>query len=468
MRSRVLPVLLLIAGCQAGPPKPKVEQATLPAAYSEDAGTASLTTGSVRQSTWWTSFGDPKMDEIAQRGLAGNIDMARARARLAAADAAVTAARADAFPSLTLGMSDVTKRETGKMKSIDGTVRTSGALLSTAWVVDLFGQVRSQTDAAKGQRDAALADTEVVRLALLSQILSAYVDARYYQERRQIAVATRELRRRNLDLTQTMRASAVASEIDVEQANALLDSVEAEIPLYETGFRKAANRIATLTGQPAGTLYDELGATAGQPQPRWHADVGIPADLTRRRPDIRRAEADLASAMAEIGVAWSQLFPTLTLSGSISPSYVSTSLASGSLNTWSFGPTLRLPIFEGGRLRANVKAAVATAEEKQLAWKSTVLEAVEQVENALTAYTREAKSLKARRDRVHRAERALSLLKASYSEGVASQFELMDADRSLYEARTLVADSRHDLALNFIALQIAAGFGVPGNEAGGS
>lgn len=468
MRSRVLPVLLVLAGCQVGPPKPKVEQAVLPATYSEAAGVSNLTTGSVRQSTWWTSFGDSKMDEIARRGLAGNIDMARARARLAAADAAVTAARADAFPSLTLGMSDTTKRETGSMKTIDGTVRTTGALLSTAWVVDLFGQVRSQTASAKGLRDAALADTEVVRLALLSQILSAYVDARYFQERRQIALATRDLRRRNLELVQAMRTSAVASEIDVEQAHALLDAVEAEIPAYETGFRKGANRIATLTGEPAGTLYGELGASAGQPQPRWSADVGIPADLTRRRPDIRRAEAELASAMAEIGVAYAQLFPTLTLSGSISPSYVSTSLASGSLNTWSFGPTLRLPIFEGGRLRANVKASVARAEERQLAWKSTVLEAVEQVENALTAYTREAKSLKARQDRVRRAERALSLLKASYQEGVASQFELMDADRSLYEARTLVAESRHNLALNFIALQIAAGFGVPDGKGGDS
>jgi multidrug efflux system outer membrane protein len=460
MRKIGLIVLTALTGCTFGPQMPRQGALPLPSAYSETTG--SLARPGVAEQPWWRGLQDPTLDQILEAGFGGNLDIQQAQARLAAAEAAITSAGATGFPALTLGAASTATREIGKMKQKQGTVSTTGYQLSASWLIDLFGEVRSQIDSAEAARDAAKAGTEVARLALTSALATQYVEARFQQELAAITARTVASRRRTLALTQGLQREGVSSGLDVSRTEEAVRAVEAEQPLQEASFRRAAHRIATLLGQPAASLVPMLDKPASQPEPAWSADAGVPADLLRNRPDIRRAEMEYLGGLADIGFAWSQLFPSVTLSGSIAPSYVKTNAASGNLTTWSFGPQLKLPIFDGGRLYANVKVAVARAQEKEAAWRASVLTAVEEVENALVSYHREATTLARTQARVRAAQRSADLSRSAFREGLSSVFEMLDAERQLFEAQSAQARSRRNLALQYIALNVAVGRGLPG------
>ena len=461
MRKIGLLVLMALTGCTMGPQLPRQELPALPAAYSEVTGSLK-TVAAPADAPWWRAFRDPTLDQILESGLGGNLDIRQAQARLAAAEAGIASAGASGFPALTLGAASGATREIGRMKQKQGVVQSTGYQLSASWLLDLFGEVRSQIESAEAARDAAKAATEVARLALTSALASQYVEARHQQELAAITARSLAARRRALALTQGLQREGMASGLDVSRSEEAMRAIAAEQPLQEANFRRAAHRMATLIGQPATALVPLLDRPAAQPEPAWPAETGVPADLLRNRPDIRRAELDYLGSLAEIGFAWSQLFPSVTLSGSIAPSYVKTSAASGHLTTWSFGPQLKLPIFDGGRLNANVKIAVARAQEKEAAWRASVLAAVEEVETALVSYRREAATLSRTQARLRAAQRSADLARAAYREGLSAAFEMLDAERQLSEAQTAQAQSRRNLALHYIALSVALGRGLPG------
>lgn len=451
----------LLSGCSLGPRVPERQAAPLPPAYSETTGAIPARTPQAGDD-WWRAFRDPLLDRLIAEAALGNLDIAQAEARIRASDAGITAAGAGGLPSLTLGASHTTQRQNGSMRTVDGTVNTTGGSLSAAWLLDLFGEVRSQVGSATASRDAAVAGAAVARLALVSDIASAYVDARYYQSLKRLSEARLASTKRTEDLTRARMREGLASELDLSRAEEASEAAAGDIPLYEASFRRSAHRIATLMGRPAADLVPQLEAASGQPAPAYAADAGVPADLLRNRPDIRRAEMDFEAAVADIGYAWSQLFPSITLSGSVTPTYVNTNAKNGSLTTWSFGPQLRLPIFDGGRLRANVKIAQAKAEEKEAAWRAAVLKAVEDVENALVSYNRQKEALASGTARVARAQKSLALARATEREGLSSLFETLDADRKLKQAEADLANARRNLALQYVALNVAAGRGLPG------
>jgi multidrug efflux system outer membrane protein len=238
-----------------------------------------------------------------------------------------------------------------------------------------------------------------------------------------------------------------------------VQSTQAEIPGLETSFRVAAHHIATLLGKPAGSMVGELQRAGSQPVFRGGITSGVPADLIRNRPDIRVAERNLAAATADIGVAISQLYPTIALSGSISPSYVRPVGGNGGLTSWSFGPTLTLPIFDGGRLRANVDISKSTAKTQYLAWKQTVLEAVEEVENALSAVRRDAQTVAALRAQVKTTQETLDLSTASYKDGASSLLDVLDAQRQVSLAQASLAAAVQQMAKDYVSLNVAVGGG---------
>lgn len=461
MRKTGLILLTVLGGCTFGPQMPQRTAEPLPPSFSESTGSI-VRPAADAQANWWTAFRDPTLDRLLESGFSGNLDIEQARARLAAAEANITASGASGFPALTLGASHNVQRQVGKMREKNGQFQTSGYQVSANWLVDLFGEVRSQIDSAEAGRDAALAGTQVARLALMSGLASSYIDARHQQELGRIASRNLETRRRTLALTRGLEQRGVSSGLDVSRAEEAVRAVEAELPTFDTNMRRAVHRMSTLIGQPAATLLPLIEKDEPQPTPAWRADAGVPADLLRNRPDIRRAEQDFVGSLADIGYAWSQLFPSITLSGSITPSYVRTNAASGNLTTWSFGPTLKLPIFDGGRLRANVAIAIARAEEKQAGWRATVLSAVEDVENALVAYNRETVALATLEARVRAGQRSVDLSNASFREGLSSLFDLLDAQRQLFDAQTALAASRRNLAQQFVSLNVATGRGLPG------
>ncbi|TCV70522.1 multidrug efflux system outer membrane protein [Neorhizobium sp. R1-B] len=449
--------LLLLSGCVVGPDHTAPEIA-LPGKFAEAKATSN---GDVSQVAWWKAFNDSRLNGYVQQGLNQNLDILQALERINAAQANVTIAGAGSLPSLDLSASSTTTGVHTKAETTSFARTTvSGGSADASWFLDLFGLYRRSKESALASLDASYAAADVARLTYLSQVAAAYIDVRYYQER--IAIARQNLgsRRETLDLTKLQLEAGAASRLDVVQSEGLVNSTLAEIPGLETQFRTAAHRIATLLGQPASSLVPELQRGARQPVPRFNVKAGIPADLIRNRPDIRATERQLASAVAEIGVAEAQLYPAITLGGSISPRYnaIAGALDTRSL-TWSFGPQLSLPIFDGGRLKGNVKLAESTAREAYLNWKQSVLDAVEEVENALAAVARDRRTVDALQATVKSYQEALQLATASYRDGASSLLDVLDAQRQVSTAQANLAQAVQQVAQDYVALNVAIGGG---------
>ena len=448
-------LLLLLAGCVSGPDHVPPEM-PLPAKFGEGGVKSN---GDVATVQWWTAYRDQRLNGLVTQGLEQNLSVLQALERINSAEANVTVAGAGGLPSLVVGASQTVSGQLGSRRQSVGATNTSAGEANVSWLLDLFGQYRRSKESALASLDSAYASADVARLSLLQDLVNSYIDARYFQERIALSQANLKSRRETFDLTKFQLEAGAASRLDVVQAEGLVQSTQAEIPGLETSYRVSAHHIATLLGLPASSLMAELQRGASQPVFRGSMQAGIPADLIRNRPDIRKAERDLAAATANIGVAESQLYPSISLSGSISPSYVRPVGANGGLTTWSFGPTLNLPIFDGGRLRANVDIAKSDAKTAYLAWKSAVLSAVEEVENAVSAVRRDAQTVQALRAQVKTTQESLELSTASYKDGASSLLDVLDAQRNVSDSQASLAAAVQQMAKDYVSLNVAVGGG---------
>ncbi|PDT08537.1 efflux transporter outer membrane subunit [Rhizobium sp. M1] len=447
---------ILLAGCVSGPDHVP-PQMPLPAKFEEG---GSKSNGNVVTAEWWTAYRDKRLDGLVTHGLRENLDVLQALESINSASANVTVAGAGGLPSLTVGASHTLSGETGRLRTSVGTTNTSGGEASLSWLLDFFGQYRRSRESAIASLGAAYATADNAKLTFLKDLIESYIDARYYQERIALSQASLKSRQQTYELTQLQLKAGAASRLDVVQAEGLVQSTKSEIPGLQQSFTESAHHIATLIGMPASALMGELQKSAGQPVFRGDIRAGIPADLIRNRPDIRKAERELAAAVADIGAAEAQLYPSITLSGSISPSWVKASGASGgSLTSWSFGPSLNLPIFDGGTLRANVEIEKSDARTQYLAWKAAVLNGVEEVENALTAVRRDTQTLEPLRRQVQTAQESLALSTTSYKDGASSLLDVLDAQRSVSDAEASLAATVQQVAKDYVDLYVAIGAG---------
>lgn len=447
---------LLLAGCVSGPDHVP-PQMPLPAKF--EAG-GNKSNGNVVTAEWWTAYRDKRLDGLVTHGLRENLDVLQALESINSASANVTVAGAGGLPSLTVGASHTLSGEKGQLRTTVGTTNTSGGEASLSWLLDFFGQYRRSRESAIASLGAAYATADNAKLTFLKDLVDSYIDARYYQERIALSQASLKSRQQTYELTQLQLKAGAASRLDVVQAEGLVQSTKSEIPGLQQNFTESAHHIATLIGMPAYSLMGELQKSAGQPVFRGDIRAGIPADLIRNRPDIRKAERELAAAVADIGAAEAQLYPSISLSGSISPSWVKSSSASGgSLTSWSFGPSLNLPIFDGGTLRANVEIEKSDARTQYLAWKAAVLNGVEEVENALTAVRRDTQTLEPLRRQVETAQESLALSTTSYKDGASSLLDVLDAQRSVSDAQASLAATVQQVAKDYVDLYVAIGAG---------
>ncbi|WP_275785252.1 efflux transporter outer membrane subunit [Pararhizobium gei] len=452
--------LVLLSGCMVGP-NYQAPGAELPAKFSQG---GKETTSSAPLNPWWEAFRDKKLNSLVAQGLGQNLDVQQSIERIMEARANVVAAGAGGLPSLDAGGSATVqgqdgsypRKTTGNDHSETKTL-TGGA--DASWLIDFFGQYRRAKESAKASLDAAYDNVGVARLAYLSDLTTSYIDARYNQEALALQRKSLASRRETLKLTEDIKAAGAASSLDVVQAEGLVNTTLAELPAYETGFHQAANHIATLLGLPASSVTAGLIKGSSQPSPRYNTKLGVPADLIRNRPDIRSAERQLAAATAAIGVAEAQLYPSLTLSGTIDGSRIIGNAATGGLSSWSFGPSFNVPIFNGGALRANVEIARSAAQQQYLTWKQTVLNGIEEVENALIALRKNYETVAALRKVVDSYEEALGLARESYRGGATSLLDVLDAERSLATSRVQLAAGIRSLAANYVALNVALGGG---------
>jgi multidrug efflux system outer membrane protein len=447
--------MLLLSGCVVGPDH-KTPEIQLPGKFAEAGKTSN---GDISTVAWWNAFNDSRLNGYVSTGLAQNLTVMQAIERINQAEAQVISAGAGSLPSLTAQGQHTTSQTKGSYRDVPVTNASSGSL-SVSWLLDLFGRYQRSKESANASLDAAYSTVDVQRLTLISAVTAAYIDVRYYQERLAIARQNLSSRRETLDLTKLQLEAGAASRLDVVQSEGLVNSTLSQIPGLETSFRKAAHRIATLLGMPASSLITELQKGARQPVARAIPPSGIPADLIRNRPDIRVAERNLAAAVAKIGVAEAQLYPSIELGGAITPSYNFVSGGGrGSANGWSFGPSIVLPILDGGSIRANIDLANSQAREQYLVWKSTVLNAVEEVENALAAVNRDQRTVAALRKTVASYQEALQLSTASYRDGASSLLDVLDAQRSVSDAQANLATAIQQTAQDYVSLNVALGGG---------
>ncbi|WP_168797755.1 efflux transporter outer membrane subunit [Aliishimia ponticola] len=403
--------------------------------------------GDVAGQRWWTELHDKKLNDLVARGLAQNLSVT-------AAMQAVAEARANA-KAVGVG-NQISGGVSASVTGIDVSEDTFGIIPDQARSATLsagtaLAGVDRRREAALAGLEAAGLDVGTARLAYLSGIVGAYIDARYYQEVLELTRQSIANNRRILQIVERERAIGQAAELDVARTTAQLANVSARLPSLESAFLANVYGIAALLSESADPLLKTLQVGAPQPVARSSPRVGTPANLLRNRPDIRAAERRYAAAVAAIGIAEAQLYPTLALSGTIS--------TSDTTDASIFGPSLSLPIFNRGALTARRNAAIATAEQAETAWRGAVLGAVREVQTAQSAYRLSGRRVSRLRDAVSATRKAFDLTERAYKDGAIQLLDLLSAELTLTEARTALAQALQQSASDWLALQIATGSG---------
>lgn len=380
---------------------------------------------------WWKIYGDPALDALESRALAANQDLQAAAARVEQARAAAGLARSNYWPQIAANGSVTRERTSATTDNVfpDQLTTTYRAPLSASWELDLFGRVRRLTESVRADAEASVATFESVRLALTSDVAANYFTLRALDRELAIVRQTVGLRRGAVDLIGSRVKIGTAGELDSARAEAELAATEAEAASVSNRRAAVQNALAVLVGVAAPEFEVAGSLTALGTPPSIPA--GLPASLLERRPDVAAAERSLASANARIGVAKAAFFPSISLTGSAG-------FASGDIDQlfnadsrlWSIGPSIYLPIFQGGRNRANLQRSRAVFDESVAAFRQRVLVAFREVQDALTATQLLAEQSAAQDRALAAARRASELAQTRYDAGYVSYLEVLDAQRT--------------------------------------
>jgi len=457
-----LPYILLglcFTSCAVGPDF-KLPNSVVPASWSfgskPAAATAADPAGLVR---WWDRFHDSKLSSLVNQALAANLDVKIAAARLNQARAQRQVAAASFWPWLNASGGQAQSHVSGSGPAAGSFSSYKGAL-GAAWELDLFGGNRRYLESATASQAAAAADLDATRLSLAAEVALTYCQLRSIQD--QLAVAHRNLltQQRSSEITHERRAAGFASDLDVVNADALVANTTAEIPSLETSARRSTSAIALLLGRPPADLLAMLKAAGPVPTASAAVPTGIPSEVLRRRPDIRSAEAAAHAATANIGVATADLFPKFTLNGSLSQQSAKLSdWLSPSARVSSFGPSFNWALFQGGSIQANIRVQQALRDQSLLAYRKSVLSALQEVEDAMVAGSNEHKRSASLVEAVTANRRAVELSTQLYSAGQTDFLNVLNAQRSLLQSESELTLSNLALATDLIALYKALGGG---------
>jgi NodT family efflux transporter outer membrane factor (OMF) lipoprotein len=452
-------MLALATGCRvvgSDFEAPKVEVAT---AWQSEL-TAGLAAEKVELAGWWKSFGDPVLDSLIERAAGGSLDVKEALARVREARALRGVAAADQYPTVN-GTASYERRAESKNTPFGAFVPDSDNFavgFDASWELDLFGRVQRSVEAADADMQATIENARDVAVTVAAETARNYIDLRSYQRRLAIALNNVSLQEQTLELVRGRFAAGLVSEVDTAQAAANLETTRAFVPTLRVGLRGAENRLAVLLGETPGALAAELAPESAVPVPPRSVAVGVPADLLRRRADVRRAERQLAAEHARIGVAEGDLYPRLTLTGDIGYAADDVSkLFDSSSVAYGYGPSLIWNLFDAGRLRNRVAAQEARTEQAFVRWERTVLAALEETENALTAFVREQE----RRDSLQRAateaRRAVEMTRTQYSEGLSDFQNVLVSERAVTNLEDDLVASDATVATELVTLYKALG-----------
>jgi len=473
--SAVLALAVLASSCAIGPRYTPAAPA-VPAAWHEATASAAAVDSSTLEQ-WWRTFRDPLLDDLVTRAIDGNLDLKIAAARVREARAARGIAASAALPQVSVGGQAARTERSNAVPPFNAagsglpfgsrTQNVFEAGFDAGWELDVFGGVRSDVEAAVAQVQSAEEARRDVLVTLLADVARNYAELRGTQRQIEIVDATVRSQQDTLDLAKARFDAGLGTALDVERAEGFLDVTRSRRPELERVATRAMYRLDVLGGHEPGASTSALRTTKPLiPQPPSLPDT-LPSELLSRRPDLRRAERDVAAAAARLRVARADLFPRFTIGGTFGRrSQELSDLGSTGSQFWFLVGGVRLPILSGGRIRANIRVQDARQEQTLRQYQKAVLTAVEEVENALSALTREQRRLDTLRAAVAANRRALDLATERYTGGLENFLSVLDAQRAVYGAEDELAQSETRAIVSLIAVYKALGGGwSPDDEA---
>lgn len=411
---------------------------------------------------WWQVFEDPLLIQLEKKGVKGNLDLKTSLSRIREARARRDMKRAPLFPTLDAGATAERRRSSetlGTPGGGDAHGYYRGGFDAT-WELDLFGQIRRSVQAAQAELEASQADLKDVLISLMADVALNYIQVRTYQHRLDIVRANIKTQKKTYELNKSRYECGIINELTVQQSLRNLEQSRSRIPALRKGLEAAKNRLCVLLGLDPGSLESKLIEMNPIPDIPEQLAVGIPAEALRRRPDLRRAERKLAAQTARIGVATADLYPKFQLGGTIGlESIDSSDFLEMDSGFWSIGPGMEWNIFQAGEIRLNIKIQTEKQKQALIHYRSVLLNAQEEVENALTDYAQEQTRLERLKDSVSAARRAENLARDQFQSGLVDFYNVLDAQRSLFRLQDELVQSKGEVAANVIRLYKALGGG---------
>lgn len=459
---RILAVLAIaaLAGCAAVGPNYIPPQTPVSTIWNTPLqGGITVETEPRNLADWWTTLNDPELSRLIERAVAGNRDVERAAARIREARARRGLSKAGLYPTLDASGSAARSRGSADMGPV-ATTDLFSAGLDASWEIDLFGGVRRSVEAADADLQVAGEDLRDTLVSLLAEVAMNYVDLRTAQARLAVTETSLKSLEESLRLTQWRAQAGLGDELAMEQARYNLESARSQIPSLLTAIAEAQNRLAVLTGETPGAVHAELSQPEPIPSLPPEVAIGVPADLLRQRPDVRRAERQLAAQTARIGVATADLYPKLKLSGAIGLQALTFGSLFNAANATSSGSSgLTWRVFDAGAIRKNIEIQSALQEQSRIAYESAVLGALEEAENAILAYAQEQRRRQSLGEAVRSAQVAAELAGIKYRAGLIDFTTVLEAERSLLGFRDQLAQSEGAIVTNLVKLYKALGGG---------
>ncbi|WP_238996805.1 efflux transporter outer membrane subunit [Entomobacter blattae] len=477
--------MIFVAGCAVGPdykspvvwsPKEwssqQVQSTTL---FSGSLAEKSNLTAAHLDVEWWKAFNDPLLNSLVERVASQNLDVQAASARIEESRASLGITGAAQYPTLS-GNGLYSRTQSSSMfaerasRSISGEDVMGGRSipqwnvwyygLDAMWEADLWGKVRRDVEKAEATLQESEEERRAVLIAQMAEVARNYITLRGLQTQLDIVVANRKVAVEEVELTEERYRGGLTTQLDVENARSQLKTLDAQIPQLKEQVRSTINAIGLLLGAPPQALAKELDTPQKIPVLPYQVPVGLPSQLAERRPDIRKADAELHAATADIGVAEAQFYPRLILNGNLGFQALSfRDLGFWNARSWNVGPIITIPFFEGGKLRGQLKLAEATQKEAAVNYRKTVLTAWREVDDAMDSYQKEQSRNRELQQNVQANRNALALAREQYQHGTQTFLNVLDAQRRVLSSEVDLVLSTTTQSTNLVKLYNALGGG---------
>ncbi len=455
--------LQLISCAPVGPDFVRPE-AELPPGWSQ-AGINGLNTSPISQPQWWRVFEDPVLNRLVETAWQQNNSLEIAGLRVLEARAQLGIARGNLYPQSQLATGSSTYTSPANNFGGGTNFWQHGIGASASWEIDFWGRFRRGIESADAAYMASIAARDQVLILLTAQVVSTYTAIRINEEQLRIAHENVALQQRSYDIASVLFRNGSDSELDMQQAQTLLLSTQASIPVIEVTLKQAGNAMSTLLGKPPGAVDNLLTGGTGIPALPEKIEVGMPADLLRRRPDVRQAELAALSQNARVGLAEADLYPSFSLTGSIGLAAGGPGgsdfgdLFSNDALTFSIGPSFIWPFLNYGRIRNNVRVQDARLQQALVNYREVVLQAAREAEDSMIAYNGAQIQTKILEETVTSAHRSNELSTLRYREGFSDYQRVLNAQQSLFAQQRRLVSNQGNSVLSLIALYKALGGG---------